>query len=184
MGIFAQLARFARVALAIIVAANIVGGGGAVRADPTTDAAKADGKAFGAATNNQVIGAAHRQPTADTVPNYTANPSQTSYYSSPTSLSSSAAALAPGSAGYRQVTTSMTARPQIPVSQVKDTIARGKLVANDPATYTSGFGASGTQGSCHPLPPTASSGGTYEQACNKGFVSGTTNPSCSVVVNH
>lgn len=176
--------RLGRPALTFVALLGLIGGPNGAYADPATDAAKADGKAFGTIGNDKVLGAAHTQPTADVVPNFTTNPSQKVYYSNPNSLAPSAAALAPGNAGYQQVNTSLTSRPQIPQQQVKDTIARGKIVADSPATYTSGFGANGTRGSCHPLPSTPSSPGTYEQSCNQGFVSGATNQTCPVRVNH
>ena len=158
--------------------------GGPVFAEPPTAAAKADGKAFGAAINPKAISAAKTAPTSGSVPNFTADPSQKSYYSAPGSLAPAAAAMASGNVGYQQVQTSIAVRPKIPPAQVTDTIARGKAVAETPLAYTSGFTASGTPGSCHPLPPASGSPGTYEQSCNTGFIAGSTNQTCPVVVKH
>jgi conjugal transfer mating pair stabilization protein TraN len=136
---------------------------------PTT-AARDDGKAFGGV--QKPLGVQKTQNTANAadLPNFTTNPSQSSYYSNPSSLAPAAAAQAPSSTGYQAVTQSLATRATFPASEINTTVTLGKAVAADPTTYTSGFSAGGTNGQCVPLPNTAISPGTYEQTCNSGYM--------------
>ena len=48
--------------------------------------------------------------------------------------------------------------------------AGGKTIAADPMSYVQGYGATGSPGNCHPLPPgSGASAGTYEATCNAGY---------------
>ena len=143
-----------------------------------------DGKAFGAQLRPKAAAMAKTTPTPTTIPGYSAaTPPEASYYTSPSSLAPAAAAAAPGNTGYQVVTSSVTDRTKFAKVDLDASVARGKTVAADPMTYVSGYGASGTSGSCHPLPPATASGATYEATCNAGYT--TTDPvdhSCAIPV--
>ena len=142
-----------------------------------------DGKAFGALLQPRAAAAAQTTPTPTTVPGFTANPPQAAYYNTPNSLAPAAAAAAPGSTGYQVVTSSIASRATFAQVDLDATVARGKTVAADPMTYVQGYGASGTPGSCHPLPPSSTSPGTYEATCNTGYTAGApVNHSCAIPV--
>ena len=61
-----------------------------------------------------------------------------------------------------------SARPQVPAAQVDETVARGEIINQDPATYARGVDANGTPGQCVELPATTSSPGSFEARCNAG----------------
>ena len=162
-----------------------IGGAGMVDAASPTSAAKDDGKAFGSGLRPSAATAAKTAPTAATIPNYTASPTEQSYYGDPSTLAPAATAAAPGSTGYQSVTQSMTSRATFPKVDLDATVARGKTVASDPTAYTSGFAAAGAPGSCVPLPPGGPSGSTYEATCNAGYTGGATSSgSCSITLTH
>jgi conjugal transfer mating pair stabilization protein TraN len=152
---------------------------------PTT-AARDDGKAFGGV--QKPLGAQKTQnaPNATDLPNFTANPSQSSYYSSPSTLEPAGQSQASSSPGYQAVTQSLATRATFPASEINTTVTLGKAVAADPQTYTSGFSAGGTNGQCVPLPNTAISPGTYEQTCNSGYMQapGGGPSTCPITLDH
>ena len=81
-----------------------------------TQLAKDDGKAFGGV--QKPLGAQKTQatPNATDLPNYTANPSQSRYYSNPAALEPAGQGQAAGSAGYQAVTESLATRATFPAS--------------------------------------------------------------------
>jgi conjugal transfer mating pair stabilization protein TraN len=129
-----------------------------------------DGKAFGELLRPRAAASAKATPTPATVPGFaTGIPAGSTYYTSPSNLVPAAAAAAPGSTGYRVVTSSVINRPKFATVDLDATVARGKTVAADPMKYVSGFGVSGSPGECVPLPPGVPSGATYEATCNTGY---------------
>lgn len=154
-------------------------------ADPSTqDAVKKDAQAFAKTLIPTVKGDANSQSTAAGVPNFTASPSQRSYYGNPNGLKADAAAQANSNQGYSFVRNSMDQRPQIPQADLDATVSRSMAIQNDPSSYVSGFSAGGTTGNCHALPPGTGSPGTYEQSCNSGFgVGDAVTRSCTIPVN-
>ena len=70
-------------------------------AQTTTDAARADGKAFGAAKAPIAQSAATTAPTADRVPNFGGTPSQSAYFSNPDMMAREAASQATPNGGYQ-----------------------------------------------------------------------------------
>ena len=157
----------------------------AVGQTPTVQA-RDDGKAFGGV--QRPLGAQKPQiaPTPAELPNFTTNPSQESYYSAPATLEPAGVAQASSSPGYQAVVESLANRATFPASEINTTVTLGKAVAADPTTYTSGFAAGGTTGTCVPLPNTAISPGTYEQTCNAGYVQtpGSGPSTCPVTLDH
>ncbi len=152
---------------------------------PTQDA-KADGKAFGGGVAPRAVTASQTPPTPADLPNFTANPTEQSFYDNPTSLEPAAAAAAPSSVGYQAVTESLATRATFPTSEINTTVATGKTVVGDPYTYVSGFSANGAQGTCVPLPSNPISPGTYEQTCNTGYIQGPGGgtQTCNVGITH
>ncbi|WP_454887609.1 conjugal transfer protein TraN [Sphingomonas oryzagri] len=144
-----------------------------VLADPASqEAAKKDAQAFAKGLIPTVKQDAQTQPTADSVPNYTSDPSQESYYKDEDALKADSRAQSSSNEGYQSVRQSMDQRATIPQSDLDDTLKRSFAIQDDASPYVSGFSASGTNGSCKQLPAGSGSAGTYEQACNSG-VSGT-----------
>lgn len=152
---------------------------------PTQDA-RADGQVFGGGLAPSSVAASQTPPNANDLPNFTANPTQSSYYDNPSSLEPAAQAQAPGSVGYQAVTESLANRATFPTSEIDATVATGKAVNADPYTYVSGFSANGAQGSCVPIPSAAISPGTYEQTCNTGYIMGPGGgpQTCQVTLDH
>jgi conjugal transfer mating pair stabilization protein TraN len=156
-----------------------------IAASPTTSA-RDDGKAFATSQKPLAASKAKNAPDADALPNFSSSPSASGYYTDPAALEAAAPAQASSSPGYRAVTESLATRARFPDSEIKNTVTVGKAVAASPATYTSGFSASGAAGSCVPLPPTNMSPGRYEQSCNSGYVEqpGAGPVSCTVSLDH
>jgi len=154
-------------------------------ADPAAqEAAKQDAKAFAKTLIPTVATDARTQPTADSVPGYSSNPSETDYYRNPTGLHADAASQAASNQGYSFVRNSMDQRPKIPQADLDATVSRSMAIQNDPSSYVSGFSAGGSTGNCHALPPGSGSPGTYEQSCNSGYGAGdAVTRSCTVPVN-
>jgi conjugal transfer mating pair stabilization protein TraN len=156
-----------------------------VAASPTTSA-RDDGQAFGTAQKPLAAARAKNAPNAEALPNFSAAPSASGYYTDPAALEAAAPAQAPSSPGYRAVTESLATRAQFSASEIKSTVTVGKAVAASPSTYTSGFSANGAASSCVPLPPTNMSPGRYEQSCNSGYIEqpGAGPVSCTVSLDH
>ena len=156
---------WARPLVLFVAVATVLGGGVALG-----QTAHDDGKAFGALLRPRAATSAKTTPTPTTIPGYSATtPPEASYYTSPSNLAPAAAAAAPGNTGYQVVTSSVTNRPKFAQVDLDATVARGKTVAADPMKYVSGFGVSGAEGACVPLPPGVPSGATYEATCNTGY---------------
>jgi conjugal transfer mating pair stabilization protein TraN len=155
-------------------------------ADPATqEAVKKDAQAFAKTLIPTAKSDANTQPTADSLPGYTADPSQKSYYTNPNGLKADAAAQASSNQGYSFVRDSVDQRPQIPQADLDATVSRSMAIQNDPSTYVSGFSAGGSTGNCHALPPGTGSPGTYEQSCNSGFSAGDARTkSCVITLKH
>ena len=169
--------------LAMVALVGALSGAVLVEAASPTQAAKSDGKAFAGALRPQAATDARTAPTADRVPGFASNPAESAYYGAPDTLTPAAEAAKASSTGYNAVTSSIAARATFAPADIDSTVARGKLVAGDPMTYVSGFAATGTPGSCHPLPETAVSPGSYEQSCNSGYVADTSTQSCTIALN-
>ena len=173
--------------LLLVVAAATTGFTASIcLADPSTqDAVKKDAQAFAKTLIPTVKGDANSQATAASVPNFTADPSQKSYYGNPNGLKADAAAQATSNQVYSFVRNSMDQRPQIPQADLDATLARSMAIQDSPSDYVSGFSAGGTSGSCHALPPGSGSPGTYEQSCNTGYGAGdATTESCAITLKH
>ncbi|HKT85977.1 MAG TPA: conjugal transfer protein TraN [Novosphingobium sp.] len=140
-----------------------------LRAQTTTDAAKADGKAFGRDKAAAAQGAATTDPDASRIPNFGGVPSQSGYFDDPDRMSREAASQATSSTGYRTMRDSMDRRARFAPQDLDATIARSKVIGGDPLSYTSGMGISGSQGRCVPLPPGSGTAGRYMATCNTGF---------------
>ncbi|WP_374942083.1 conjugal transfer protein TraN [Sphingomonas sp.] len=156
------------VLLLIMFATGLTGSGACGQAaDPSR--ARSDGKAFAAEIAAQAQEAAKRAPTADSVPNFDASPSQSSLFDDPDALARAASAAATSHEGYQTMRSSVERRPRIPLGDIEATIARGQAIAADPNTYVSGMGVGGALGSCRELPPGSASNGSYEATCNDGL---------------
>lgn len=155
---------------------------GAAAAQTTTDAAKADGKAFGKDLGSAAQAAATTQPTADRVPGYGGTPSQSGYFDDPKAMERQAASQASSSTGYQTMRNSMDRRARFDKVDLDATIARSKAIAEDPLSYTSGMGVSGTQGRCVPLPPSSGTAARYKATCNTGYTVESRTQSCTVAL--
>ena len=154
----------------------------AATAQTTTDAAKADGKAFGKDLGSAAQAAATTQPTADRVPGYGGTPSQSGYFDDPKAMERQAASQASSSAGYQTMRNSMDRRARFNAVDLDATIARSKTIAEDPLSYTSGMGVSSTQGRCVPLPPSSGTAARYKATCNTGYTVESGVQSCTVTL--
>lgn len=154
----------------------------AATAQTTTDAAKADGKAFGKDLGSAAQAAATTQPTTDRVPGYGGTPSQSGYFDDPKAMERQAAIQASSSTGYQTMRNSMDRRARFDKVDLDATIARSKTIAEDPLSYTSGMGVSGTQGRCVPLPPSSGTAARYKATCNTGYTVESRTQSCTVAL--
>ncbi|NML94353.1 conjugal transfer protein TraN [Novosphingobium olei] len=153
-----------------------------LRAQTTTDAAKADGKAFGRDKAAAAQGAATTDPDASRIPNFGGVPSQSGYFDDPDRMSREAASQATSSTGYRTMRDSMDRRARFAPQDLDATIARSKVIGGDPLSYTSGMGISGSQGRCVPLPPGSGTAGRYMATCNTGYTATQETRNCPVAL--
>lgn len=153
-----------------------------LRAQTTTDAAKADGKAFGRDKAAAAQGAATTDPDASRIPNFGGVPNQSGYFDDPDRMSREAASQATSSTGYRTMRDSMDRRARFAPQDLDATIARSKVIGGDPLSYTSGMGISGSQGRCVPLPPGGGTAGRYMATCNTGYTATQETRNCPVTL--
>lgn len=165
--------------LALALFAAGLGAGGAL-GQSQTEAARADGKAFGSDALGKAQDAARTAPTADRVPGFAGTPSQSALFDDPDVIAAQAASAVPSNEGYAAVRSSLDRRPRVAVEDIEATIARGRAISNDPATYVSGMSVAGGQGSCRELPPSTGASGTYEATCNDGVALEQRTASCTI----
>ena len=152
-------------------------------AQTTTEAARADGKAFGRDKAAAAQQAATRAPDAGRIPNYEGVPSQSDYFDDPERMAREAATQAAGNTGYRTMRDSMDRRARFAPEDLDAVIARSRTLADDPLAYTSGMAIGGTQGRCVPLPAGASSAGRYMATCNTGYTASEQARTCRVTLD-
>ncbi|QDK31674.1 conjugal transfer protein TraN [Sphingomonas sp. IC081] len=153
-----------------------------VSAQTTTDAAKADGKAFGRDQAAATQSAATTDPDANRIPNFGGVPNQSDYFEDPDRMAREAASQASANTGYRTMRDSMDRRAKFNKVDLDAAIARSKTIAEDPLSYTSGMGVSGTQGRCVPLPPASGTAARYKATCNTGYTVDSSTQSCAVTL--
>jgi conjugal transfer mating pair stabilization protein TraN len=172
----------ARLSCAIALSLFTAGlGSGALGQSQTgTEAARADGKAFGGEVLGKAQTAAKTQPTADRVPGFVGTPSQSTLFDDPDAIARQAATAASSNDGYATVRSSLDSRPQVAVEDIEATIARGRTISDDPTSYVSGMSVGGGQGSCRELPPSSGNTGTYEATCNEGVALEQRTASCTI----
>lgn len=153
-----------------------------VSAQTTTDAAKADGKAFGRDQAAATQSAATTDPDANRIPNFGGVPNQSDYFEDPDRMAREAASQASANTGYRTMRNSMDRRAKFNKVDLDAAIARSKTIAEDPLSYTSGMGVSGTQGRCVPLPPASGTAARYKATCNTGYTVDSSTQSCAVTL--
>ncbi len=149
-------------------------------AQSTTDAARADGKAFARQKASAAQDAASTDPDANRLPNFGGVPGQSGYFDDPDRMSREAASQATSNTGYRAMRDSMDHRARFDPVDLDATIARSQAVNDDPLAYTSGMSVSGSQGRCVPLPPGTAGSARYQATCNVGFSVETHSASCNI----
>lgn len=147
---------------------------------PTQKEMRDEARAFARTLVPRARAEATTEPNADRVPQFTTNPSQQTYYSSPAALEAAALSQAPGHPGYQSVQQSIGSRATFDPQEIRDTTSLGRAVAADPNTYVSGFSANGELGVCRPLPPNSVSPGRYEQSCDSGYAVTPSTHSCAI----
>jgi conjugal transfer mating pair stabilization protein TraN len=157
--------------------------GGVSHAQTTTEAAKADGKAFGREKAASAQDAATTQPDAGRVPNFGGAPNQSRYFDDPDRMSREAASQASSSTGYRTMRDSMDRRARFAPQDLDAVIARSKALNEDPLAYTSGMAIGGSQGRCVPLPVGTGSAGRYMATCNTGYTASEETRTCGVTLS-
>ncbi len=90
------------------------------------------------------------------------------YENNPAALEAARVSAARTNEGAVLVIDGSAIRPRVPQQQVDQTIVRGEIINQDPATYVRGVDPSGSTGQCVELPPGGSSPGTFEATCNAG----------------
>ena len=138
-------------------------------AQSSTDAARADGKAFAREAARAAQAAATTDPDASRIPNYSGTPSQSGYFDDPDRMSREAASAATSNEAYRAMRDSMDRRARFDPVDLDAVVARSQVISQDPLAYTSGMSVTSTEGRCVPLPPGTSSPGTYRTTCNTGY---------------
>ncbi|WP_235982157.1 hypothetical protein [Novosphingobium aerophilum] len=141
-----------------------------ISAQTTTDAAKADGKAFGRDKAAAAQSAATTDPDANRIPNFGGVPNQSGYFDDPDRMAREAASQATANTGYRTMRDSMDRRAQFAPQDLDAVVARSNVINDDPLSYTSGMSISGSQGRCVPLPPGTGTTARYMATCNVGYV--------------
>lgn len=148
-----------------------------------TEAAKADGKAFGREQAAAAQGAATTRPDASRIPNFSSNPDEARYFDDPARMEREAASQANGHSGYRAMRDSMDRRARFAPQDLDAVIARSDLINTDPLAFTSGMSVSGSQGRCVPLPPGSGGGARYMATCNVGYTASEATRSCAIPLN-
>ena len=151
-------------------------------AQTTTEAAKADGKAFAREKAAAAQDAATARPDANRVPNFGGAPSQSGYFDDPERMSREAASQASSSTGYRTMRDSMDRRARFAPQDLDAVIERSEVISQDPLSYTSGMSIGGAQGRCVPLPPGSGTAGRYMATCNSGYTASQENRSCAIAL--
>lgn len=149
-------------------------------AQTPTEAARAEGKAFGAGKASTAQGTATTDPDAARIPNFSTAPSQSGYFDDPDRMSREAASNAPAHGGYRTMRDSMDQRATFARTDIEAAIARSSTISDDPLSYTSGMSIGGSQGRCVPLPPAMTSAGRYMATCNVGTVATPRHEVCAI----
>lgn len=152
------------------------------QAQTTTDAAKADGKAFGKDIGAAAQSAATTQPNADRVPGYSGTPSQSGYFDDPKAMERAAASQTSANTGYQTMRNSSASRATFSKVDLDAAIARSKTISEDPLSYTSGMTVGGTQGRCVLLPPASGTAARYKATCNTGYTVDSSTQSCTVTL--
>lgn len=145
-----------------------------------TEAAKAEGKAFGREQAAAAQGAATTSPDASRVPNFSSNPGEARYFDDPARMEREAASQANGHSGYRAMRDSMDRRARFAHEDLDAVIARSDLINTDPLAFTSGMSVSGSQGRCVPLPPGSGTAARYMATCNVGYTASEETRSCAI----
>ena len=155
---------------------------GPLYAQTTTDAAKADGKAFGQDKAAAAQSAATTNPDASRIPNFGGTPSQSGYFDDPDRMSREAASQATTNTGYKAMRDSMDRRARFAPQDLDATIARSNVISDDPLAYTSGMAIGGSQGRCVPLPPASGTAARYMATCNVGYTATQETRTCPVTL--
>ena len=153
-----------------------------VSAQTTTEAAKADGKAFGRDKAADAQGAATTEPDANRIPNFGSVPSQSAYFDDPDRMAREAASQATANTGYRTMRDSMDRRALFAPQDLDAVVARSNVINDDPLSYTSGMSISGSQGRCVPLPPGSGTAARYMATCNVGYTATQETRTCPVTL--
>jgi conjugal transfer mating pair stabilization protein TraN len=157
--------------------------GGVAHSQTTTDAAKADGKAFAREKAADAQKAATTDPDASRVPNFGGVPGQSDFFDDHDRMSREAASQANSSTGYRTMRDSMDRRARFAPQDLDAVIARSKALNEDPLAYTSGMAIGGSQGRCVPLPAGTRSAGRYMATCNTGYTAGQETRNCPITLD-
>lgn len=152
----------------------------AAQAQTSIADAKADGKAFGQQQAGAAQSAATTQPNADRVPGFSGTPSQSTWFDDPKAMERQAASEASSSTGYQAMRQSMDSRARFDAIDLDATIARSKAVNQDPLSYASGMGITGTEGRCVQLPPSTGTAARYKASCNTGYTLDSGTVSCTI----
>lgn len=145
-----------------------------------TEAAKADGKAFGREQAAAAQGAATTSPDANRIPNFSSTPGEARYFDDPARMEREAASQANGHSGYRAMRDSMDRRARFAPQDLDAVIARSDLINTDPLAFTSGMSVGGSQGRCVPLPPGNGTAARYMATCNVGYTASEETRSCAI----
>lgn len=153
-----------------------------VSAQTTTDAARADGKAFGRDKAAAAQEAATTEPDANRIPNFGGVPSEAGYFDDPDRMAREAASQATSNTGYRTMRDSMDRRAQFAPQDLDAVVARSTVINDDPLSYTSGMSISGSQGRCVPLPTGTGTAARYMATCNVGYAATEETRTCPVAL--
>ena len=148
-----------------------------VWADPVRDDAKQFAKDV---LIPKVIATTEDEALPADVPGFDPNPPQANYADDPLQMEIDGNAAKATNEGYRAMTDSMATRATFAPAEMAATVAPGKAVEADPATYTSGMTVDGQPSKCVPLPQSPSSPGFYEASCNTGYVDGAREEVCGI----
>jgi conjugal transfer mating pair stabilization protein TraN len=149
----------------------------------TTEAAKAEGKAFGREQAGAAQSAATTRPDADRIPNFSSAPAESRYFDDPARLERDAASQTNANIGYRTMRDSMERRARFTPEELEAVVARSGQISADPLAFTSGMSVSGSQGRCVPLPAGSGTGARYMATCNVGYTASEETRSCAIPLN-
>lgn len=156
--------------LVSLIAILSLGAAAPTTAQMSTNQAREEGKALGAAMRSDEAWIPNDDAQAAIVPGYQGTElPQADYFNNPDRLAGDANTLKGSSELYQISTDASKSRPTFSIDEIRDVTANAIAIENDPSTQLGGENISGGSGECTPLPAQESQI-YYDATCDTGVV--------------